>query len=72
MNGSVVKGDIKTIAKNFNIGSDKEIVNLLEWMREYNIVKQQKSKLILRNGYSNRRKINQEIRKYVLRINYNR
>lgn len=32
------KGDVKTIAKNFNIGYwyTKEIVNLLEWMRNYN------------------------------------
>ncbi len=32
------KGDIKTIAKNFNIGfwHTKEIVNLLKWMRDYN------------------------------------
>ena len=32
------KGDVKTIAKNFNTGFwyTKEIVNLLQWMREYN------------------------------------
>jgi erythromycin esterase len=32
------KGDLKTIAKNFNTGFwyTKEIVNLLQWMREYN------------------------------------
>ena len=32
------EGDVKTIAKNFNIGFwyTKEIVNLLQWMRNYN------------------------------------
>jgi len=37
------KGDIKTIAKNFNTGFwyTKEIVNLLQWMREYNQGKHQ-------------------------------
>jgi erythromycin esterase len=34
------KGDIKTIAKNFNIGFwYTKNQNLLEWMREYNIGK---------------------------------
>ncbi|MDY7395465.1 erythromycin esterase family protein [Aureibaculum sp. 2210JD6-5] len=35
------KGDVKTIAKNFNTGFwyTKEIINLLKWMRDYNIGK---------------------------------
>jgi erythromycin esterase-like protein len=41
MNGSVVVRRYKNDCKNFNIGFwyTKEIVNLLEWMREYNIGK---------------------------------
>ena len=41
------KGNIKTIAKNFNIGFwyTKEIVNLLQWMRDYNLNKPRKEQI---------------------------
>ena len=41
------KGDIKTIAKNFNIGFwyTKEIVNLLQWMRKYNLNKAKENQI---------------------------
>jgi erythromycin esterase len=41
------KGDIKTIAKNFNISFwyTKEIVNLLQWMRNYNLNKAKENQI---------------------------
>jgi erythromycin esterase len=41
------KGDVKTIAKNFNIGFwyTKEIVNLLQWMRNYNLNKAKENQI---------------------------
>lgn len=41
------KGDVKTIAKNFNMGFwyTKEIVNLLQWMREYNMGKSKENQI---------------------------
>lgn len=41
------KGDIKTIANNFSLGSwyCKEIVNLLQWMRNYNIGKPKEAQI---------------------------
>lgn len=40
-------GDIKTIAENFNLGfwRTKEIVDLLQWMREYNEGKPQEEQI---------------------------
>ncbi|MEZ7507353.1 erythromycin esterase family protein [Flavobacterium sp. Arc2] len=64
------KGDIKTIAKNFNIGFwyTKEIVNLLEWMREYNIGKTTEEQIRFYGmDIQIGEKINQEIRKYVFK-----
>lgn len=41
------KGDIKTIAKNFNTGFwySKEIVNLLQWIRKYNLNKTKENQI---------------------------
>lgn len=64
------KGDIKTIAKNFNTGFwyTKEIVNLLEWMREYNIGKATEEQIRFYGmDIQIGAKINQEIREYVIK-----
>ena len=62
------KGDITTIAKNFNTGFwyTKEIVNLLQWMRNYNLDKQ-KEKQIRFYGMDIQigKNISQEIREFV-------
>lgn len=62
------KGDITTIAKNFNIGFwyTKEIVNLLQWMRSYNLNKAKENQIRfygmdIKIGKS----ISQEIREFV-------
>jgi erythromycin esterase len=62
------KGDIKTIAKNFNISFwyTKEIVNLLQWMRNYNLNKAKENQIRfygmdIQIGKS----ISQEIREFI-------
>jgi erythromycin esterase len=66
------KGDAKTITKNFNIGFwyCEEVVNLLEWMRSYNLNKP-KDEQIRFYGMDIQvvKNINKEIRDLV--INYN-
>ncbi len=62
------KGDIKTIAKNFNSGFwyTKEIVNLLQWMRDYNIGKPREEQIRFYGmDIQIGKKINQEIRSYL-------
>ena len=62
------KGDIKTIAENFNMGfwHTKEIVNLLQWMREYNKGKSQEEQIKFYGmDVQLGRKLNQEIREFV-------
>lgn len=62
------KGDVKTIAKNFNIGFwyTKEIVNLLEWMREYNMGKSREEQIRFYGmDIQIGKKINQEIREFI-------
>ena len=62
------KGDIKTIAKNFSIGFwyTKEIVNLLQWMREYNIDKPKEEQIQFYGmDIQIGEKINQEIREFI-------
>lgn len=62
------KGDIKTIAENFNIGfwNTKEIVNLLQWMREYNKGKSQEEKIQFYGmDIQIGKNLNQEIREFV-------
>ena len=62
------KGDVKTIAKNFNIGFwyTKEILNLLQWMRNYNLNKAKENQIQfygmdIQIGKS----ISQEIREFI-------
>ena len=62
------KGNIKTIAENFNMGfwHTKEIVNLLQWMREYNKGKSQEEQIKFYGiDVQSGRKLNQEIREFV-------
>lgn len=62
------KGDINTIAENFNIGfwHTKEIVNLLEWMRDYNMGKPREEHLRFYGmDIQIGKKINEEIRKFI-------
>lgn len=62
------KGNIKTIAENFNIGfwHTKEIVNLLQWMREYNKGKSQEEQIKFYGmDVQSGRKLNQEISEFV-------
>ena len=62
------KGDIKTIAKNFNIGFwyTKEIVNLLQWMRNYNLNKAKENQIRFYGmDIQIGKNINQEIREFV-------
>lgn len=64
------KGDVKTIANNFNMGfwHTKEIVNLLEWMREYNMGKPREEQIQFYGmDIQIGEKINQEIREYVFK-----
>ena len=61
-------GDIKTIAKNFNIGfwNCKEVVNLLEWMRNYNLNKTKENQIRFYGmDIQIGKNISQEIREYV-------
>ncbi|WP_127846025.1 erythromycin esterase family protein [Psychroflexus aestuariivivens] len=62
------KGDIKTIAENFNIGfwRCKEVVDLLQWMRNFNLDKP-KEKQIRFYGMDiqNGENLNKEIRKLI-------
>lgn len=62
------KGDIKTIAQNFDIGfwRSKEIVNLLQWMRNFNLDKLKEDQIRffgmdIQNGVN----INKEIRAFI-------
>ena len=62
------KGDIKTIAKNFNIGfwQRYEIVNLLQWMRNYNLNKARENQIRFYGmDIQIGKNINQEIRDYL-------
>lgn len=62
------KGDIETIANNFSIGfwHTKEIVRLLEWMRDYNIGKPHKEQIRFYGmDIQTGKNINQEIRDFV-------
>ena len=62
------KGDIKTIAKNFNIGfwHCKEIVNLLQWMRNYNLTKTKENQIRFYGmDIQIGKNISQEIREFV-------
>ncbi|MBJ2175760.1 erythromycin esterase family protein [Aureibaculum sp. A20] len=62
------KGDIKTIAKNFNIGFwyTKEIVNLLRWMRNYNLNKAKENQIRFYGmDIQIGKNISQEIREFV-------
>ncbi|TVZ57038.1 erythromycin esterase [Lutibacter sp. Hel_I_33_5] len=62
------KGDIKTIANNFNIGFwyTKEIVNLLQWMRNYNLNKAKENQIRFYGmDIQIGKNISQEIREFV-------
>ncbi len=62
------KGNAETIAKNFSIGFwyCKEVVDLLEWMREYNLNKPQKEQIRFYGmDIQNVKDINKEIRDLV-------
>ena len=62
------KGNIKTIAENFNTGfwHTKEIVNLLQWMREYNKGKSKEEQIQFYGmDIQIGKKLNQEIREFV-------
>ena len=62
------EGDIKTIAKNFNIGfwKNKEIVNLLFWMRNFNRNKTEENQIRFYGmDIKLGTKINTEIREFV-------
>ncbi|TRO66814.1 erythromycin esterase family protein [Christiangramia sabulilitoris] len=64
------KGDIKTIAENFNLGfwRTMEIVNLLQWMREYNKGKPQEEQIKFYGmDIQKGEKLNEEIRRFVAR-----
>lgn len=70
------KGDIKTIAKNFHIGFwyTKEIVNLLQWMRNYNLNKVKENQIRFYGmDIQIGKNISQEIREFVniYKININ-
>ncbi|UPQ80260.1 erythromycin esterase family protein [Flavobacterium azooxidireducens] len=62
------KGDIKTIAENFNVGFwyTKEIVNLLEWMQDYNVDKPREEQIRFYGmDVQIGEKINLEIREFI-------
>ena len=62
------KGDSTTIAKNFNIGFwyTREIVNLLQWMRDYNQNKSEENKIRFYGmDIQMGKNISQEIREFV-------
>lgn len=62
------KGEITTIAKNFNIGFwyTREIVNLLQWMRDYNQNKSEENKIRFYGmDIQMGKNISQEIREFV-------
>lgn len=62
------KGDIKTIAENFTVGFwyTQEIVNLLKWMREFNLAKPSEEQIRFYGmDIQNGEKINLEIREFI-------
>ena len=62
------KGDIKTIAENFNIGfwRSKEVVNLLQWMRNFNLDKSREDQIRFYGmDIQNGKNINKEIRTFI-------
>lgn len=62
------KGDIKTIAKNFTVGFyyTQEIVNLLKWMRDFNLDKPIEEQIRFYGmDIQNGEKINFEIREFI-------
>ncbi|WP_026729859.1 erythromycin esterase family protein [Flavobacterium denitrificans] len=66
------KGNAATIAYNFSIGfwNCKEVVNLLEWMRNYNLGKSKDDQIRFYSmDIQNVKKINQEIRNLVTKYN---
>lgn len=66
------KGDIETIANNFSIGFwyCKEVVHLLEWMRNYNLNKNKEDQIRFYGmDIQNVKNINQEIRSLVKKYN---
>ncbi|UFH34920.1 erythromycin esterase family protein [Flavobacterium acetivorans] len=66
------KGNAETIANNFSIGFwyCKEVVNLLEWMRNYNLNKTKDEQIRFYGmDIQNVKKINQEIRSLVKKYN---
>lgn len=66
------KGNAETIANNFSIGFwyCKEVVNLLEWMRNYNLNKTKDEQIRFYGmDIQNVKKINQEIRNLVTKYN---
>lgn len=66
------KGNAETIASNFSVGFwyCKEVVNLLEWMRNYNLAKSKDEQIRFYGmDIQNVKKINQEIRSLVKKYN---
>jgi erythromycin esterase len=66
------KGNVETIAKNFSIVPwyNKEVVNLLEWMRNYNLTKNQDQQIRFYGmDIQNVQNINKEIRDLVEKYN---
>ena len=66
------KGNAKTIANNFSIAPwyCKEVVNLLEWMRNYNLAKTKDQQICFYGmDIQNAQNINQEIRDLVKKYN---
>lgn len=66
------EGDIKTIAKNFNSGfwHTKEIVNLLKWMRDYNLERPKEEQIRFYGmDIQVNKRINEEIRDFVNKYN---
>ena len=62
------KGDVKTIAKNFNTGFwyTKEIVNLLQWMRDFNFNKPTENQIrFFGMDIQIGKNINKEIRQFI-------
>ncbi|WOD42542.1 erythromycin esterase family protein [Hwangdonia lutea] len=68
------KGDVKTIAKNFNIGfwHTKEIVNLLQWMRNYNLNKTKENQIRFYGmDIQTGKNLSKEIREFIKSHNIN-
>ena len=64
------KGDVKTIVNNFNIypWHCKEVVNLLQWMRNYNLNKPKEEQIRFYGmDVQHGKNINQEIRDFVIK-----